>query len=247
MRILDGGLATTLQRPVDQGGADLAPFTTIHDLLLHQTERVAAVHQAFAAAGAQVVLAGTFRALPHLEPRWEEVARLALDAARSAGVTVAASIGPAGAPGRPWEGDPQPWVSLARASSTVDLMVLETFVTGEELLAAVAAVRSAWSGELVACLTPGPDGRLWSGQDPGPWLLRARALGADAVGFNCGPGCLPASLLHPVDWLKPNLDDGAPAVVLSKLKALGSPLPSSLGGCCGVGPEAIAALVVAAS
>src|SRR5690606_6236062 len=92
---LDGGLATTLQRH------GLPPFTPVNDWLLARPDAVRDAHAAFAKAGAELVLAGTFRVLPHLDARWptllERAVSLCLQGV-SGRAEVWASIGPASTP-----------------------------------------------------------------------------------------------------------------------------------------------------
>ena len=88
--LLDGALATTLQ------ASGLPPFTPVNAWLESHPERIARVHQDFAAAGAEVVLAGTFRLQPQLDPRWRERGRIALELAGRSGRPVWLSVGPAG-------------------------------------------------------------------------------------------------------------------------------------------------------
>ncbi len=236
--VLDGGLATTLQR------SGLPVATAVDDWLLQRPEQVADAHRAFAAAGAEVVLAGSFRALPHIQPRWREVLARALDCASAASDRVAASVGPGGTATRPWDGDCSAHAAVARwlqDDGRAELLVLETFVSAVELQAVVSAIRPLFSRTLVACLSPGPDGRLWSGEAVGPALDQVRALGADLVGLNCGPGVPEAAATTPVDWVKPNAGPEGPSPQdIAATAALGA---GFVGGCCGWGPEHVRALV----
>lgn len=233
--LLDGGLATTLQ---SQG---LSPFTPVNEWLDLHPEAIALTHRAFALAGATAVLAGTFRLLPHLDPQWRRRGERAVDLARQSGVRVLLSIGPAGSVGEAWDGDPAPYRELAAAlAPACDGVVLETFTSQGELLAALRAVREVHVGLLVASLCPAGEGLLVDGSEPAPAVDFLRRSGADFVGFNCGPGCVAAARRClaagvEVDWLKPNADDDElPDLVLQRVP--------HVGGCCGVGPEAIASL-----
>jgi methionine synthase I (cobalamin-dependent) len=183
------------------------------------------VHRAFAEAGAQMVLAGTFRLLPGVADDWERRAHLAVALARSAGVATWASLGPTGR-----ADDPAPWATAARAlRDRVDGFYLETFVDPRELLVAARAV--APHGRVVASLVPADDGRTRAGEAIGPWLDRIAATGAE-VGLNCAP---------------PDAVRRAAAAARGRplwLKASGSPVSApaavAVGGCCGVSPEALA-------
>lgn len=233
--LLDGGLATTLQ---SQG---LSPFTPVNEWLDLHPEAIARVHGAFAQAGATAVLAGTFRLLPHLEADWRRRGERAVALAREAGVRVLLSVGPAGTVSEAWSGDATPFREVVEVlGPSCDGVVLETFTSQGELLAAVRAAREVHVGLLVASMSPGRDGRLVDGSEPAPAVDFLRHAGADFVGFNCGPGCVAAARRClaagvEVDWLKPNADDDEiPDQVLQRIP--------HVGGCCGVGPAEIALL-----
>lgn len=241
--LLDGGLATTLQ---DRAG--LPPFTSPSPWVLDHPERVAAVHAAFVAAGAQAVLTATFRALPHLEPRWATLNPRAVALARASGARVWGSTGPVTAPGRPWSTiDPHDarrwWQAHARALVGADGLVAETLTDPAEALACAEALRAAWPGTLAVCLCPGDDGRLFDGTDPGPVARRLAEAGVDVVGVNCGTG--PVGCRRALErmagvpgprWLKPNRGTGDWVAELAGADV------AYLGGCCGVGPERLARL-----
>src|SRR5690349_12667786 len=88
--LLDGGLATTLQARGMPRGQPVDAWVERHP------ERVAAVHVEFASAGAEILLAGTFRMLPGVQPRWRELAPAAVELARVPGAETWASLGPIG-------------------------------------------------------------------------------------------------------------------------------------------------------
>lgn len=248
--LLDGGLATHLQR-----ASGLDPWTSPSPWVVERPEAVLAAHRAFVAAGSRMVLTATFRALaPHLPASLDvaEVNRRAVELARASGARVAGSMGPASGPGRPWAavdgaGAAAAWQAQARALAGADLLVVETLTDADEARAALAAVRPVWTGPLVISLCPRGDGRLPDGADPAEV---ARALldgGADAVGVNCGDGpvgCTRAlGRLAPVvarRWYKPNA--GWPEPHPELLDHLAGADAEWVGGCCGVGPEVIAAL-----
>lgn len=238
--ILDGGLATWLQHT-----HGLAPFTPVTPWLDAHPERIAQAHGDFVDEGAEAVLSATFRVLPHLDPHWRNHALTALELARASGTwRVFASVGPPGEPGQAWDGDAAGLVALAElyaAQPGLVGLVLETFTSADELAVVVDAVRPAFPGTLVASLSPGPTGLLWDGSTPEAALERIRALDVDAVGFNCGPGCIAAASRCRaagvrVDWLKPNRSDGEiPDDLLRDV--------AYVGGCCGTTPADIAELV----
>ncbi|MEQ1569131.1 MAG: homocysteine S-methyltransferase family protein [Myxococcota bacterium] len=213
----DGGLATTLQ--AEHG---LPPYTALDRWLVDRPEAIAAVHRAFRAAGAELLLAGTFTTFP--DP---DLAERALSLTRSAagGAAVYASLGP---------GDDRARAAFVeRFDDQVDGYVLETFVDPLEAARAVECVRRRTRHPVIASLVPGPRARL------GP-LVDA---GADVVGFNCGAA--PSDVwdavtrLDPVPtvplWAKPAGGPGA-VQVLAALAAR----CAWVGGCCGVSPAELA-------
>lgn len=246
MIVADGGLATTLQRD------GLPPFTPVDDWLSARPDAVVAAHRAFVDAGAAIVLAATFRTLPHLAGDWAARADRAVALARrGAGdrAAVFASIGPASTPARRWRpGDPAPWGALvAHLADRVDGFVLETFTDVEEAVAAVADARThAGVRPVIASLVPDERGRTLGGDAAASSLRRLAEAGADGVGFNCGGA--PAEVARAIDaagdvgvplWAKPAGGDDA-AALLGALRHLATRC-RWVGGCCGVGPEAIAA------
>jgi len=208
----------------------------VDDWILDRPDAIVAAHRAFVAAGAQIVLAGTFRALPSVQPRWRDVARAAVALARRAAPrAVWASVGPT-------DQDPAELAALVDwVARDVDGVVLETFVDPDAARRAVAAVRRVWRGPLVASLVPDDAGRL---QDEMPHDDALGALidaGADGAGFNCGTG--PASVALAVQqttvsplWARPAGGPGAVGVLRS-LRAR----CRWLGGCCGVDADTLRA------
>ncbi len=196
--VADGGMGSMLY-------AKGIPLDVSYDgLNLTDRDAVRSIHEAYAAAGAEVIETNTFganrtRLLHHgLEGKVRAVnvqgARLARKAAgRKA--WVAGSIGPLA---RPKDGEQELPASSkeevfreqveALAEGGVDLFMLETFLDLEELLAAVRAARGATDLPVVANLAffdvTGTTGGV-------PLLRAVRALeaaGAHGVGVNCGRG-----------------------------------------------------------
>jgi methionine synthase I (cobalamin-dependent) len=254
MIVLDGGLATTLQR------RGLPHFTPVDAWVLDRPDEVVSVHRAFVDAGATVLLAGTFRALPHLSVEWRAITEAAVAIARAASAgraEVWASLGPASTAHQRWSaaapGDrarmAHGWAELAERclDEGVDGIVLETFVDPAELVEALARVRVIAPGLPIATsLCPRDDGALWDGREPLPWLRRLQTGGADFIGFNCGTG--PSSVeaawsrcagLTAARWAKPNRGHACDQALIAALSRLGASC-DAVGGCCGVGPEVLA-------
>ncbi len=216
---LDGALATTLQE------LGLPERTPVDAWVRDHPDRVHAVHQRFAAAGARILFAGTFRMLPGVQPEWRRLAPIAVELARIPGCATWGSLGPGA-------------VSYAEISrdlaGLVDGIALETFGDPAELDRAVTETLPA-GVPVGALLVVRDDGRLWSGADPRPWLERWHALGV-TVGFNCAPA---AAIRRAVDawggpaWVRPS-DASA-----RELRAFVG-VASGIGGCCGVGPDVVA-------
>jgi S-methylmethionine-dependent homocysteine/selenocysteine methylase len=163
-------------------------------------ETVGAIHGDYAAAGATVHTANTFRTQRRrLGARWEELARRAVRIARSnvrspagaaAGLRVAGSIGPLedcyrpdlspGAGSRAEHGE------LARvlADERVDVILCETFCAPREAAAAVEAAARTGVETWVA-LTAGPDGTLLAPREMRDAARDCVSAGAAAVLVGC--------------------------------------------------------------
>ena len=143
-----------------------------------------------------------------------------------------------------------------------DLLVAETLMYPQEAEAILTAAELEGATCAMYSFTMQPDGSLFSGRDAGPVLRELEEAGAAAVGFNC----VAADMMTPylVSKLrryvrgplicKPNAgvpvigSDGIPVYPQSPeefaqiVKDCRSNGASVLGGCCGTGPEHIAAL-----
>lgn len=245
LTVADGGLATTLQRH------GLPELTPVDDWLADRPDQVEQVHRAFVEAGAQICVAGTFRTLPGIQPRWRELADIAVDLARAAAgdrARVWASIGPLGPLGSADEASREAWGALAaHLAPRVDGLLLETFGSLDDLVEAVRAVRQAAPDRpVVASATPAEDGRLLDGSEPDLAVDRLIEAGAIAVGFNCGtdPEAVARAVLRSNRsglWARPAGEPGDPGALSRALEPIRSRC-AVVGGCCNAGPEAIALL-----
>ncbi len=143
-----------------------------------------------------------------------------------------------------------------------DFLAVETLMYPNEAEAIFTAAELEGAGATLFTFTMQSDGSLFSGREAGPILRELEEAGAAAVGFNCvaaddmTPHLVSKLRRHVKGPLvcKPNAGvpvigtDGIPAYSLSpaqfgdimrKCRANGA---NVLGGCCGTGPEFIAAL-----
>jgi methionine synthase / methylenetetrahydrofolate reductase(NADPH) len=182
-------------------------------LNLTDPDRVAAVHQDYVHAGADVVETNTFGANRiklqafGLADQIREInvagARLAR---REAGerVYVAGAMGPLGLRIEPWGKTASDEAgayfreqALALVEGGVDLLMLETFRDVNEITAAIAAVRSVCALPVVAQMTVEDEGNSLDGAPPELFVPALLAAGADVIGINCSIG--PAHMLEALE------------------------------------------------
>ncbi|MBI2710145.1 MAG: bifunctional homocysteine S-methyltransferase/methylenetetrahydrofolate reductase, partial [Actinobacteria bacterium] len=245
---------------------------------------VRAIHGAYIAAGAEIIETNSFgatraRLARHgLEDRAAEInlaaARVARAAVSAAGrsVLVAGSVSPATPSGSRGRLAPATLRDAFReqiaalAEGAVDLIILETFGSLDELLEAIAAAGEvAPSLPLVAQMTFLDDGRTLAGETPAEVGARLDGLGLAALGANCTLG--PQGLLEVLRELgrhtnlplaaqpnagPPTFVDGRfqytadPAYFARHVRAFVELGASLVGGCCGTTPahiESVAATV----
>lgn len=246
------------------------------ELNLSQPDLILAIHQDYLHAGAEVIETNTFGANSFRLSRHgcgEKVrevnlagARLARDAAKSFQALVAGAVGPLGV-------RIEPLGKVAREEARdsfrqqiealveggVDLLVLETFGSLDELHQALLAAREVNPDiPVVAQVTIDEDGSCLDGSTPEVFGARLTEWGADVVGVNCSVG--PVAMLDAVERLRavttaplsamPNA--GMPRNVEGRNIYLCSPEYMAsyarkfvaagvrfVGGCCGTTPEHI--------
>lgn len=197
--LLDGGMGTQLQT------RGLRPGEVPEEWNLRRADDVRAVHAAYCAAGADVVMANTFGANPAkyhgAAPLADVVAagvRLAREAADAAGGRprfVALDVGPTGRLLKP-AGDfafDDAYAAFAEqvrlgAAAGADLVVVETMSDVYELKAAVLAAKENCALPVLATVAADADGKLLTGADPETVAAVLEGLRVDALGFNCGLG-----------------------------------------------------------
>lgn len=263
--LLDGPLGTQLNA---HGLQTPAPLWSAAALRSHP-ELVQQIHRAYAAAGAQVHTANTFRtrrrsAGPHWGVLAEEAVRLAREALPP-GAVLAGSIAPLEDCYRPDLSPPDPKPEHAElaghlASLGCDLLLCETFPhVGEGLCAVEAAAETGcptW-----AAFTAGYRADLMEPETLAAAARAAEARGASAVLVNCVPASqtlryvraladsgitVPfgayANAGHPTEGLGWAPAEDGPrryAELAAQWAGAGATL---IGGCCGTGPETISAI-----
>lgn len=196
--LFDGAMGTMLQRE----GLEAGQCPEEWNLLF--PEKIKGVHQAYGAAGADVVETNTFGGnrirLEHynLGDRVAEINRKAVELAREAvgqGVFVAAAVGPLGkylAPvGEVTEEEAFAIFAeqvKALAAGGPDLILIETMADLAEIRCAIKAARSVCPLPIVAQMTFTEKGRTIFGVTPEEAARRLAELGVDAVGVNCTLG-----------------------------------------------------------
>lgn len=262
--ILDGPLGTQLAAR----GIPTPPPAWSAQALRLAPDVVCNIHRAYAAAGATVHTANTFRTRSgDVGSDWPELARLAVELARegAGGGRVAGSIAPIAdcyrpdqSPGR--EGKPQ-HRALAEvlADAGVDLLLCETFPHVEEALAAVeAAVETGL--ETWLALTAGPSADLLTPEALAEGARAAVDRGAAAILVNCVPATRTLAFLERlvglgvpigayanagafherIGWATDE-DHGAERF-LELARSWVDVGATIVGGCCGTGPTHIRAL-----
>ncbi len=267
--ICDGAMGTLL---------DLYGYPDIpHELLnLKSPEVVERVHREYISAGSEIIETNTFSANRlrfsqfRLEDKLREVNLRGVEIARRAAgrdVYVAGSVGPSGMllepVGRTTRQQARDAFSeqiSALLEAGVDLLMLETFVSLQELDEAIAAAKELTDIPIVAQKAFAEDGAILSGSFPVEVIEHLIELGVDVVGANCtvGPQRMFSIVRHmhkdgvflaaqPAAGI-PTLLNGRPVYHTTPdyLAAYAKELVESgvtlIGACCGSTPEHIRAI-----
>lgn len=277
---LDGAMGTQLF------AAGATPGACNDRLNIESPEIVAGVHQSYLDAGADAVITNTFGANAlslrrhGLEDRTFAINQAGAKVARQAAGNaryVLGDIGPCGDFLEPLGAVKEVELAAAFAgqaegllSGGVDGFIVETMAAIEEVLVAVAAVRSV-TAELpvfasLAYDPAGDDARTMMGVSPADAVKRLEDAGVTAVGFNCGtldmPGYIRLAeayaeaagqtgllLLAEPNAGRPELEEDCAVYKLSpedfadSLSRIEQAGVRILGGCCGTTPAHIAAAV----
>lgn len=209
---------------------------------VEQPEKVAAIHQAYLDAGAQILLTNTFGgtrfrlALHKAEERVEELniaaVKLLQKVAQTASrpVLVAGNIGPSGQVLLPYgemsyDEAREAFAEQAAAliGAGVDLIWIETMADLEEVRAAIEGIRQISQDiPIMATMTFDTRGRTMMGVTPEKAVTTMVSFGASAVGGNCGNG--PAEILGVIEKMHTTLPE---AILVAKSNA---GVPTLVGG-----------------
>ena len=192
----------------------------LEELCVSEPQRVRKIHQAYVAAGAQVIETNTFGASRvrldrfGFGDRTHEInaaaARLAQEAVEGRDLCVAGSVGPLGISADEAETRGIDRAAVFREQVTglldggADAIFLETFLDYEELELALRAKMELSKAPTICSMACESEGRLSSGLTLVEAFKKLTALGADVVGVNCLNG--PQATVHlleriPLDFL----------------------------------------------
>jgi len=263
--ILDGPMGTAL---IARGHPAPAPMWSAA-VLMTAPGAVADLHREYAAAGANVLTANTFRTRPKdVGANWSTLAAQAVELAKTAReghphCRVAGSIAPHADCYRPdlasaASGPVHAAVASTLARAGVDLLLVETFPHIPEALAALDGALSTGI-ETWLSFTAGPGGDLLSPDDVHRGAEAAVRMGAAAVLVNCIPAGEIARFLPAMQGL--SVPFGAYANAGSPEEGIGWTDPTDgphryadmaemwvdmgatiIGSCCGTGPQHTAKL-----
>lgn len=217
--LCDGAMGTMLYAR----GASSAQC--LEQLVVDRPEWVSGIHQAYAAAGADVITTHTFganrmRLAKHgLEDKVRDfnfrAVRLLRDVREVSGraLFIAGNVGPLGRRIELADADQRTEAEEAfreqigvlwEAGS--DLLLFETFSNLDELLIGVQIARSLCDLPIVAAMTYAEDGLTPAGQSARTVATRLAQAGADVIGVNCSVG--PAQMLDTVEAMAQTLPHG---------------------------------------
>ena len=267
--VADGAMGTQLYERLGHH------YACFEELNVTNPQLVQAVHRSYMAAGAELIETNTFGcnrpllARHGLQDRVQELARAGARAAReaqegmAAEVFVAGSVGPINRLGLSREEVRSGFEEVLEGLilGGVDLFILETFGSLEEILLAFETARSVASIPVIASMTFSEDGLTLAGEEPRMVSEELQKAGADVVAANCGFGPQPTlEVLErmrfdggPLLGAMPNA--GLPTRVDGRLVYASSPEYFGeyaqnfaalgavvIGGCCGTNPTHVLAM-----
>ena len=189
IRFFDGGMGTMLQ-----AAGLLGPGALPEPLNLTHPEEIAAIHQAYADAGAEFISTNTFGANGLKFGIVEELVQAATALVRRTGKKVVLDIGPLGKLLQPmgelaFDDAYDLFARTIRAGAPgADLVLIETMSDTLELKAAVLAAKENCDLPVFTTMIMDEKGRLLTGADIETAVTMLEGLGVDALGFNCSMG-----------------------------------------------------------
>ena len=259
IKFFDGGMGSML---------NLAAGELPEKLNISDPERVFAVHDAYAKAGAQFITANTFGANSLKYDNVDELVKAGVALAKKAGKKVALDLGPTGKLLKPmgdleFEKAVELFGEVVRAGKDgSDVAIIETMSDMYELKAAVLAVKENSDLPIITSMIFDESGRLLTGGDVKSAVAMLEGLRVDAIGFNCGLG--PKQMIPLVKELRectslpiivmpnaglPESVDGktvynvSPDEFANDMKEIAKLGVSILGGCCGTTPAHIKRMI----
>lgn len=197
--IVDGGMGSLLQEMGLKGGDKPEQWNRDYP------ERIVGIHQAYLAAGADIITTNTFGANRlHFGDNLPQIIAAAVKNAKTAAKTqkhghVAMDLGPTGRLLAPHGDLPfEEAVALFHEAATLgaaagaDLFIIETMSDAYEMKAAVLGAKEAADLPIIATFTVSENGTLLTGGDIKGMVAMLEGLGVSALGLNCGFG--PAQL-----------------------------------------------------
>lgn len=195
-------------------------YVCFEELNVTNPQLVQAVHRSYLSAGAELIETNTFgcnryllgmRGLERQTERFAQAgARVAREAQEAMGAQafVAGAVGPINQLGVSTEEIRSAFDGAVQGLllGGVDLFILETFGSLEELLLALDVVRSCSRLPVIASMTFTEDGMTLAGETPAVVARELGAAGADVVAANCGFG--PQPTLEVVEQMR--FEDGPP-------------------------------------
>lgn len=270
--LLDGATGSNLR------AAGMPVGVCVEDWILSHPDVIMDLQSRYADAGSDIIYAPTFGAnranlsMYDLADRMADMNRRLVDLTRRAVGDRARIAGdmttlgkPANAPdGRSYDEMIDIYAAQARAliDAGVDLFAVETMLGVTECCAAIEAIRAECDLPIICTMTLDGVGKAYFDGDAQSAAAHLPAVGADAIGVNCGQG---PELFESV--VKTLVSGGVPVVAkpnagLPQVQADGSCIYSMtparfvramhalvragariIGGCCGTNPEYIHALM----
>lgn len=259
IKYFDGGMGSML---------NLRPGELPEKLNISDPDRVYKIHEAYAAAGADIITANTFGANRLKYDNVEELVKAGVRLAKKTGKKVALDLGPTGRLLKPMgDLDFEECVSIYAqvinaGKEDADIVLIETMGDTYEIKAAMLAAKENCDLPIFVSMIFDDKGRLLTGADIKTACAVVEGLGADVIGLNCGLG--PKQMIPLVKELSEysstpimvNPNAGLPESVDGKTVYNVDPEEFSdimaeianigvcyLGGCCGTTPRHIKALI----